>query len=293
MDDRFQTPPRTVLTESGKYAPISMFISSECADYTNNNGDMLFNLRQDISVDSNTDIYISLSDFVIANSEYLINANNARFFITKSTVTYTVSIPHGNYIVTGLVAAINAAFVAHASPNINTLSVSFNGLNNTFSFSSTDVNQFELLGGDRYSTTPYSKSMLRILGFPYVDVLGSGHKSVVVPAAPGPQSNTLTAGQQCDLSGVNSFFVCTNLHTSNYSFMMKNQGRTCNILQKIQVLADSTGINFFSNTSGFKTRIFERNITFLHMTLFDEDFLPFSPTSKWSCTINFFFFNSI
>ena len=57
--------------------------------------------------------------------------------------------------------------------------------------------------------------------------------------------------------------------------------------------ADVTGINFFENATGFKTRIFERNLTFLNVQLFDEDFVPWEPSGKWSAVVEFYFFNSV
>ena len=82
MDPRFQLPPsHTGLVPSGKYAPVRMFLNSYCADYERTTGDMIFNLRQDISVDQGTDIYMSLREMTVANSEYNITDKNNSIYI--------------------------------------------------------------------------------------------------------------------------------------------------------------------------------------------------------------------
>ena len=184
-------------------------------------------------------------------------------------------------------AAINAKFQVTAG--LNNFSISINQITNQFTFLYANhtavADHFSIIGNGRFATT-HGQSMMEVLGFDFTDDVNK-YMSVNQP------TNTLTAPWQCDLSGVNSFFFCTNLHTGNYNFMQENQSKSCNILEKIQMTADVTGINFFENAPGFKTRIFERNLTFLHVQLFDEDFVPWEPSGKWSAAVEFYFFNTV
>jgi hypothetical protein len=298
MDPRFQTTPHTGLVPSGKYAPIRMFLNSYCADYKRTTGDMIFNLRQDISVDQNTEIYMSLREMTVANSEYNITNYNNTLYIHLDGQDYSFDIEPGNYTVTTLINTLNAKFEnftdnTHAQIKVlKDFNVSIHPITNQFTFwnaGTDEKDKFSIYGNDRFATIN-GTSIMEILGFEYTEDK-TKYKSAIIPGIAG--LNGLVAPYQCDLSGVNSFFFCTNLHTQNYNFMQENQGRSCNILEKIQMTADVTGINFFENATGFKTRISERTLAFLHLQLFDEDFMPWAPKGKWSAVVEFYFFNSV
>ena len=48
--------------ESFEYQPIKLFLNSDAADTTKNRGDLLFNLRRNITLPSGTIGYISLNE---------------------------------------------------------------------------------------------------------------------------------------------------------------------------------------------------------------------------------------
>ena len=57
-----------------------------------------------------------------------------------------------------------------------------------------------------------------------------------------PITCTLVSPQIIDLSGNNAFYFTTNLVTGNYSLMTINGRAGSNILEKIQLTSDGTGI---------------------------------------------------
>lgn len=298
MDPNYQTQiVRRGLTQSSKYAPMRVFLSSDAADMKVDNGNMRFNFRQDISVTNDTDIYVSLDQFTVANTEYNVNKFNQNIYLVQGAVQNNVQTPvnvsltlvEGNYTVRSLLTHIQALIAADtvASP---IFAVSFNDSTNKFTFSSTNMAyKFKLYGGGRNSTTNYKNSALQLLGFNFSDV--NGHESTLPQ---GGTTNTLTSEKQADLSGLNSFyFSVSSIHTGNVNFVQSNQGRSSSILQCIQMQADVSSINFYSNTSGFKSRIFDRLLTHISVQLYDEDYMPWNPTSKWTACLEISFYDAL
>ena len=105
-------------------------------------------------------------------------------------------------------------------------------------------------------------------------------------------SCTLTSQKIVDLSGNNSFYFTTNLGLGNHSFLAKNNMQGQNVLAKIQLTTESTGIEFYSNLTSFKSRFYDTSISSLHIVLYDEDFLPWTPSSDWSCVLEFVFYEN-
>ena len=92
-----------------------------------------------------------------------------------------------------------------------------------------------------------------------------------------------------DLSGMNCFYFSTNLSTDNRSFLTSaNSG--CNVLAKIHYECDTGGIQFHRNIADYKTRISDKCIPYVRVMLHDEDFMPYTPASKWSATLEFNFY---
>ena len=105
-----------------------------------------------------------------------------------------------------------------------------------------------------------------------------------------PITCTIVSPQIIDLSGNNSFYFTTDLITSNYNFVTKNGGAGSNILEKIQLTSDGTGIEFFKKINQFKTRFADKSISTLNIVLLDENGLQWIPTSNWTCVLDFFFY---
>ena len=56
--------------ESFEYQPIKLFLNSAAADTAKNRGDLLFNLRRNITLPSGTTGYVSLNELTIPNTNY-------------------------------------------------------------------------------------------------------------------------------------------------------------------------------------------------------------------------------
>ena len=54
--------------ESFEYQPIKLFLNSAAADTAKNRGDLLFNLRRNITLPSGTTGYVSLNELTIPNT---------------------------------------------------------------------------------------------------------------------------------------------------------------------------------------------------------------------------------
>ena len=93
-----------------------------------------------------------------------------------------------------------------------------------------------------------------------------------------------------DLSGNNSFYVTTNLGIGNYSFLSTTNTGGANVLAKVQLTVDSTGIQFYENVTSFKPRFYDTNISSLHIVLYAENFQPWIPSSDWSCVLEMTFY---
>jgi len=109
-------------------------------------------------------------------------------------------------------------------------------------------------------------------------------------SSPTSTACTLTSQKIVDLSGNNSFYFTTNLGLGNHSFLATNNMQGQNVLAKIQLTTESTGIEFYSNLTSFKSRFYDNNISSLHIVLYDEDFLPWTPSSDWSCVLEMTFY---
>ena len=76
------------------------------------------------------------------------------------------------------------------------------------------------------------------------------------------------------------FDVTTNLGLGNYSLLNSNNTGGANVLAKIQLTTDSTGIEFYNNLTSFQTRLYDANETRLHIIPYDKDFIPRVPLSN-------------
>jgi hypothetical protein len=131
---------------------------------------MIFNLRQDITVDQGTDIYMSLREMTVANSEYNITDKNNSIYIGYGGVVHDFDILPGHYTVTTLMAAINAKFQVTAG--LNNFSIRLNQITNQFTFLYANhtavADHFSIIGNNRFATT-HGQSMMEVLGFDFTD----------------------------------------------------------------------------------------------------------------------------
>ena len=84
--------------------------------------------------------------------------------------------------------------------------------------------------------------------------------------------------------------MTTNLGLANQSFLNPNNKGGANVLGKVQLTTDSTGIEFYNNLTSFKTRFYNTDISSIHFVLYDEDFNQWVPLSDWSCVLELMFY---
>jgi hypothetical protein len=205
-----------------------------------------------------------------------LNTNDRLYFTDSAGNNLNIQIPPNSlYTGTSLATAMNVLFAtANAGANCN-ITVSFDTTTSLFTFSNTTTaNIFTLLSLNSTILAPMGMTQ-------------ANH-----PSVPYQGGCTLISSQIIDLSGNNSFYFTTNLLTGNYNFITKSGGAGSNILEKIQLTSDGTGIEFFKNINQFKTRFADKSISSLNILLLDENGNPWIPTSTWSCVIDLIFYEN-
>ena len=84
--------------------------------------------------------------------------------------------------------------------------------------------------------------------------------------------------------------IITGTHCTLTSEKITDNNGGANVLAKIQLTTDSTGIEFYNNLTAFKTRFYDTNLSSVHIVLYDENFNPWVPQSDWSCVIEMTFY---
>ena len=296
----------TYYRESFKYPPIRMFLDSENATSSLHRGDAMFCLNQPINLPNNVVCYVSLNEMLIANMEYCVSSTNNLLYFQDTTLSgdapYVATVPVGNYTATSLATALTAALKVSVQLDdgvtvLDTkVSVEFITLTGLFKFSSTqhtdDTNDcFQFMVFDVVTNVVYPNNIIHVIGFEsksgndYVNT----DLSTVVEGVGNAGSNIMYSTKMVDLSGQNCYYFSTNLSTDNRSFLTSaNAG--CNVLAKIHYECDTGGIQFHRNIADYKTRISDKRIPYVRVMLHDEDFMPYTPASKWSATLEFTFY---
>jgi hypothetical protein len=245
-----------------------MFLDSSVANVSNNKGDVTFLLNQHITIPNEVVGYVSLQELTIPNTNNNVNTtNNVLVLVDDTNNLETFTITPGNYTANSFLTTLNSE-LANATNNLANTVVSYNDITNKYSI---------YCPNSASITIDSTSTMNQILGFEEGEIFITGH--------------TLTSTKIIDLSsGNNSFYFTTNLATSNYNFFQSNNGRGCAVLEKIQLTTDSTGIEFFKNINQFKSRFFDKGITNLNIVLYDENGNQWSPSSNWSCVLDFIFY---
>ena len=246
--------------------PIRLFLSSKAANIGSTRGNMTFSLNQSIAIPNEVIGFVSLIELEIPNTQYNINSLNNYIDGTLLTNNYnfTYSIPVGNYTVDSLRTQLNTTL----SPN--NITVTYDSSSNKFTFSNN-------VAGFRFNPT---STILPILGF----------ESNSTPQTQGAGPYTLTSTRLVDLSGNNCFYLGTDLSTNNIGYLQSSGVMNGNILAKIQLTSEPNGIEFYNNYTNFKNKFYNRIISSIKIMLYDEDFIPWTPLSDWSCVLELTFF---
>ncbi len=153
-------------------------------------------------------------------------------------------------------STITSVSVTVGNYTANTLRDSLNTLlNGVFTFSYDSIkNKYTITKSGGEFTLESNTGLLRVLGFTIKDHISS--------------SSVITSDSVVDLSGLGGIFIQTNYLTPSQDSKSKN---LTSILQKIPINQQGNGIVFFTNKTGYKTQIFEKNINEIHIKLLDED----------------------
>jgi hypothetical protein len=134
-------------------------------------------------------------------SFYIINATNNQYRVYHNSLTYTVTLPFGNYTANSLVTAMNSLMGAPIN-----LAFSFNQLNGKLTLTNT-------AGDTTISISVFSSTinMSSILGFPFAGLAGTA--PLVLPY-PMNLLGVKKLNIKSQLLGVNSFQSGTNQSTT-------------------------------------------------------------------------------
>ena len=209
-----------------------------------------------------------VSDEQVSQNVYVDGTNTVFEVMYGSGYTHSYTFPIGIYNISNIASALNIILSEYG------ISVVYNSNTGKITFSSATLVKFTL----------------KSVQYNILNDLGFTDDTVDQPSSIGATSCSLISSRIVDLSGNNSFYVTTNLGLGNYSFLNSNNTGGANVLAKIQLTTDSTGIEFYNNLTSFKTRFYDTNITQLHIVLYDEDFNKWVPLSDWSCVLEFTFY---
>ena len=221
------------------YSSREIYLNSDDADRRigDDTSFCIFTFESLVTVPENIAILLSLKDAQIPVSFLNINDNNNTFVYQVGGVITSVSLSTGNYTANTL------------RDNLNTL------LNNIFTISYDSIkNKFTITHASTDFTLESNTGLLRVLGFTVKDHISS--------------SNFITSDSIADLSGLGGIFIKTNYMTQSYDSKTKNFS---SILQKIPITQQGNGVVFFNNKSGYKTQIFDKIISEIHIQILDEN----------------------
>ena len=190
-------------------------------------------------------------------------ANVAIVTGTNDTITYNYN--NGELVTIQTYSATDAAGIANfpavMQNRLNLVgipfTVTYDAVNHVHTFDNSTDNGNLVIGGSSLSTLGFNTAL-----------------AFYNMSSPKSTACTLTSQKIVDLSDNKSFYFSTNLSLGNHSFLATNNMQGQNILAKIQLTTESTGIEFYSNLTSFKSRFYDTNISSLHIVLYDEDFLP-------------------
>ena len=245
--------------------PIRLFLSSKAANIGSTRGNMTFSLNQSIAIPNEVIGFVSLVELQIPNTQYNINSLNNYIEIALQNNNNSIfQIPFGNYTVDSLRTQLNTTLAP-----IN-ITVTYSTSTNKFTFSHATL-QFGFV---------FTSTILSILGFEPNTNIASTTQSPF----------TLTSTRLVDLSGNNCFYLGTDLSTNNIGYLQSSGVMNGNILAKIQLTSEPNGIEFYNNYTNFKNKFYNCVISSIKIMLHDENFLPWTPLSDWSCVLELTFF---
>lgn len=228
------------------------FNSKFATTYTNNKANCDFYLPV-MDINTQNQLYVSIIHAVIPYTFYNVNSSNNYFNYTLGGTPYNFTIARGNYNVNTLKTYLTANLP---------FTVSYNGINNTFTFTHTTYD-FVFLS---------SSSCLSLLGFSTTS--SSTNKS-------------LTSNQTINMATSQCVCICTNLETNNIN-MMSGMTNNRNVLISIPIDVAPNGLIIYKNTNNFRVNSFRNVINNINIKLEDQDGGQIDLNgADWSMTLQF------
>ena len=242
-----------------------LHLSSTYADkiYNSNNCDAEFYLPV-IEIPSQYHMHINVVHASIPFTFYNVNSSNNilnyTYLTSPSPVSFSLSIPQGNYTANSLKQYLTTQL--NSASSLNNFTTTYDAITNKFTFLSNLSVNFSF---DATSTC------LGLLG------LSSQTNS--------SSTFTLTSNKAVNLYPIRCICVCTNLKTSNINVNNKNKS---NILCSIPISTQPNSIITYLNQTGFRINTYANVISSLRIQLMDQDgnLLDLNG-ANWSMTIQF------
>ena len=202
---------------------------------------------------------ISLNDAIIPVTWYVIseyNQNNI-FNYEVSEVSYSYTIPDGNYSVNGLINLFNASEIK----TTNGITTSYSLTTNKLTFSHTSL-EFTILS---------ASTCWKLIGL---------SKNVDATST----SFILTCPKQVNLSGTKAIYIKSNLHTISLDTRIGTM--TSSILAKIPVVMDTYNFINYVNITQNRKILKDRSINKIQITSEDDQGRPLDITDDYNLTID-------
>jgi hypothetical protein len=225
-----------------------------------NNANVEFYLPT-IEIPSQYHIYISVVHAVIPFTFYNVTGSFNRLYYVlydstlQSVTSSSFNIPSGNYNINTLKAVLVA--------NMPGFTITYNSVDNTFTFSRTDAYTF---------TFSYSTTSCPLLGFNF-DTLGSGPFS------------TVTSNRAVNLAPIRCICIGTNLKTFNIN---KTNVNNKSVICSIPIMTQPYSIITYQNPNNFRVNTYTNLISTIAIKLMDQNGNQLDLNgANWSMTLQF------
>ena len=226
---------------------------------TNNYSNIMYYFNSSINVSDGFVFLISLHDAIIPVTWYVISSYNGNnlFNYEINNVSYSYTIPDGNYSVTDLVNLFNSSSIE----TTNGIITSYDSLTNILTFTNATTD-FTILS---------TSTCLDILG------LTTGINTTST-------NYSLTCPYQVDLSGTREIYVKTNLHTINLDSRIGTM--TSSIIAKVPVVVDNMNFIYYSNITQNRIILKDRTINNIQIVLEDDEGNLLDLTMNYSLSLD-------
>lgn len=227
--------------------PTTIFLkSNESTTILNGSlkSDIVYELKNKITIPNNIDCYIQLNTFKFINAFYNVNSSNNKFYVSlvKSGTIHNVvvTLPNGNYSIISILQYLNTALAVEK--------LDFTYIDTLFKVNITAS------GGHTFYLMNGVNNCFRLLGF--------------VNLSSTTYVTTLTSDSVINLSGTQVLYI--SLENVNLSSNSCKQSQNTNVIENITVDALIGSSQSFSNTNNAKFKVNENFISSINVKIYDE-----------------------